>query len=158
MTPTQIEIPSRRYVIVAEDGGYKVYCEAFDMKAQRLQLIGVYEAMEEALRAVRIRGGDWDDLLAPFRSPALDEQSQVTHALLGLNSEAGEVAGEFQKALYQQRSPNRDLILKELADCLYYLIDMSRLMNTTLEDLFVLLYEKLSKRYPLGHYGDGPQK
>lgn len=81
---------------------------------------------------------DWDD--------------QVTHAVLGLNSEAGEVADIFQKARYSPRadvSPlvDRDKLIKEMGDVLFFLCRLADLYAIPMSRIMQANVLKLDKRY-----------
>ena len=69
---------------------------------------------------------------------------------LGIAGEAGEVADLIKKALYHGHDiPVKDL-KKELGDVLWYLTQIARVNNLSLEDIAIENIEKLKKRYPDG--------
>lgn len=74
---------------------------------------------------------------------------KLFHAVFGLTSEAGEVAGIFQK-VYQGHELNAEALNKELGDALWMLAEACEAVGTTLNEVAILNIEKLRKRYPDG--------
>jgi len=87
---------------------------------------------------------------------------RVQHTVLGLNQEAGEVAGKFKKALrdddnFITTSRRRD-IGYELGDVLWYVADLAGEIGYTLEEIATMNLNKLKdreRRGVLGGSGDG---
>lgn len=73
----------------------------------------------------------------------------VCHAVFGLTSEAGEVAGLFQK-WYQGHELDKDHLEKEIGDCLWMIAELCTAFGFTLEDVMQLNIDKLRARYPDG--------
>ena len=73
----------------------------------------------------------------------------LMHAVLGLNSEAGEVAGIFQKE-YQGHEKNTEHILKELGDCLWMIAEACTALNVDMEKVMQMNIDKLKARFPEG--------
>ena len=83
-------------------------------------------------------------------SIADDEQDQLRHAVFGLASEAGEVAGILQK-VYQGHDFDRDHFLKELGDCQWMIAEACDALHASLtDDVMKVNIEKLKARYPDG--------
>ena len=77
-----------------------------------------------------------------------DEQDQLRHAVFGLASEAGEVAGILQK-VYQGHDFDRDHLLKELGDCQFMIAEACDALHASLtDDVMKANIEKLKARYP----------
>lgn len=83
----------------------------------------------------------------------LSMSSLLDHAILGLNSEAGECAGLLQK-VYQGHKLNEDELVKELGDALWFLAEASTALGVSLEDVAQRNIDKLRKRYPDGFSAD----
>ena len=83
------------------------------------------------------------------RIPYNDKQEMINHAVFGLTSEAGEVAGIFQK-YYQGHEIVTDHVKKELGDCLWMLTELCTAMELDLEDVMQTNLDKLKARYPNG--------
>ena len=72
------------------------------------------------------------------------------NAALGLTGEAGEVADEVKKFLYQGREWDPEKIIEELGDVLWYVALMADLMDVPLDFVMEYNIDKLRKRYPDG--------
>ena len=77
--------------------------------------------------------------------------SQFTHMLLGIVSEAGELADAAKKAVGYGQYVDMDNVVEELGDLLFYLTGMAEYCGYTLEDLMEDNTDKLKKRYPNGY-------
>ena len=71
------------------------------------------------------------------------------HAVFGLTSEAGEVAGLFQKR-YQGHELDEEHLMKEIGDCLWMIAELCTAYGFSLEDVMQLNIDKLRARYPNG--------
>lgn len=69
---------------------------------------------------------------------------------LGLAGEAGEVAEKFKKIIRDKHgaidAEDKDLIIKELGDVLWYIAVIADCIGVVLEDVAAKNYEKLSSR------------
>lgn len=78
-----------------------------------------------------------------------DREKKLFHAIFGLNSEAGEVAGLFQKS-YQGHDIDIAHLKKELGDCLWMIAEACDALGTTMNEIAIGNIEKLRKRFPEG--------
>lgn len=69
---------------------------------------------------------------------------------MGLAGEAGETLDTIKKYFYHQRPLDRDHLLKELGDTLWYLAMLAKKFDFTLQEVAVANIAKLAKRYPAG--------
>lgn len=69
---------------------------------------------------------------------------------LGLTGEAGEVADILKKYIGHGHALDREKVVKELGDVLWYVAVLAHRMGWTLEDVALVNIEKLRKRYPDG--------
>lgn len=76
-----------------------------------------------------------------------DPGAMLNHAVFGLCSEAGEVAGIFQK-VYQGRDVDTEHVKKELGDCCWMIAEACTAMGFDLEDVMVTNIKKLEARFP----------
>lgn len=83
------------------------------------------------------------------QNPALSREEHTLHAALGLASEAGEVAGIFQK-VYQGHTVDRDAVIKEMGDVLWMLAELADAQGINLKHVAEANIRKLEKRYPDG--------
>ena len=84
-----------------------------------------------------------------FDPNAADRTDMTRHAVFGLTSEAGEVAGLFQK-VYQGHELDREHVKKELGDVMWMVAELCTAMDFELEDVMCTNIEKLKARYPDG--------
>lgn len=92
--------------------------------------------------------------LSPKLRPMLDEQSGENEspklqsfAVMGLNEEAGEVAGLACRECWKKIPMPRYKWLEELGDVLWYLTAATMAKGLTLEELWQYNVEKLEGRY-----------
>lgn len=76
-------------------------------------------------------------------------EDMICHAVFGLTSEAGEVAGIFQKR-YQGHTVSDEHLKKEIGDCLWMIAELCSAYGFGLEDVMQLNIDKLRARYPDG--------
>lgn len=69
---------------------------------------------------------------------------------LGLTGEAGEVADLIKKHVAHRHPLDKEKLLKELGDVLWYAAVLCRELNATLEDVMSQNINKLKQRYPEG--------
>ena len=83
-----------------------------------------------------------NDLNLPF-----DEEPELIHAVLGLESEIGEIQeAAFDSNLTEEQ--RRARILDESGDLLWYLALLFKQFNISFEEAFAANIAKLAKRYP----------
>lgn len=81
--------------------------------------------------------------------PYDQKQDMMMHAVLGLTSEAGEVAGIFQKK-YQGHTVDPEHLKEELGDCLWMIAEACTALGVNLQEVMQANIVKLKKRYPDG--------
>lgn len=89
------------------------------------------------------------DAMRTASIPAEDTGAMMTHAVFGMCSEAGEVAGIFQK-VYQGHDIEGDHLKKELGDVLWMVAEACTAAGFKMSDVMAANIEKLQKRYPEG--------
>lgn len=83
---------------------------------------------------------------------------KITHLLtfaLGASAEIGECVEIIKKCLLQGKPFDEQAkihAMKEAGDCLWYFAQFCIAMGVSFEDLMQMNYEKLSARYPEGHF------
>lgn len=77
----------------------------------------------------------------------------LTCAVIGLNEEAGEVAGLLKKQVFRGKEKGRDQWLSELGDVLWYLIATATFLNFTLDEIWQYNCDKLEARRKAGVKG-----
>lgn len=73
---------------------------------------------------------------------------------LGLAGEAGEVADTVKKAVFHQHGLDRDELIKELGDVLWYVAALCSKLDTPMSEVMERNIAKLKKRYPEGYSAD----
>ena len=76
--------------------------------------------------------------------------SKIENGILGLCGESGECADLYKKYLYQGHAFDREAMLAELGDVLWYCAELAAGLGITLEDVAWENVENLRKRYPDG--------
>lgn len=86
------------------------------------------------------------------RTMASRKQSDLNLAVagLGLTGEAGEVADLVKKTIGHGHALDRDKVLEELGDVLWYLAMMATLLDVDLATVAQANIDKLMRRYPDG--------
>lgn len=95
---------------------------------------------------------EYEEWTAKVWNHNLAWEDQVIHSMLGLNSEAGEVADLIKKAWYSPRLDvakivDRTALKKELGDVLYYLTRAAALYGISLQDVANCNRQKLEERH-----------
>ena len=89
------------------------------------------------------------DLMDHSRS---GEALDIIHAVLGLNSEAGELANAYIRSIGYNEILDRENVLEELGDILFFVTFLADLYGEDLCDIMVRNSKKLQKRYPSGKW------
>lgn len=80
-------------------------------------------------------------------NPGLANPDIIRHGVFGLTSEAGEVAGIFQKQL-QGHPFEVDHLVKELGDCLWMIAEIATAYGLDMGEIARQNISKLRERYP----------
>jgi NTP pyrophosphatase (non-canonical NTP hydrolase) len=93
---------------------------------------------------------EYQQLAQRTANTKLDWEKRLSAAGLGVCGEAGEVADHIKKYIAHGHKLDREKIIKEIGDVLWYLSEISTLLEENLSDVAYKNYEKLAKRYPEG--------
>lgn len=74
---------------------------------------------------------------------------------MGISGEAGEVTDYLKKVVFHDHNLNKEKVLEELGDVLWYVACTAEILGFNLEQIAEMNIEKLKKRYP---YGWDPEK
>lgn len=85
-----------------------------------------------------------------FLNPNLNEKDILINGVMGLCGESGEVIDIVKKHLAQGHELNKNKVIEELGDVLWYVAEIAYVLNVDLEDVFEENINKLSKRYSNG--------
>ncbi len=83
-------------------------------------------------------------------NPALTEKDVLMNALMGLCGESGEAIDLMKKHLYQGHALDRDKLIKELGDIVWYLAEAATGLKIDLSEVLQRNLDKLHARYPQG--------
>lgn len=92
--------------------------------------------------------------LAQRTANRIKKKDKVINGLMGLNGEAGEAIDIMKKHLFQGHDLDKEKIMDELGDVLWYIAETCSGLGVTMEDLAKQNIEKLVKRYPDGFDSD----
>lgn len=73
---------------------------------------------------------------------------------LGLAGEAGEVADTLKKVVFHRHALDRDELIKELGDVLWYVAALCSKLDVPMSEVMARNIDKLKKRYPAGYSSD----
>ena len=79
-----------------------------------------------------------------------NKTAQTLHAAIGIAGEAGELLGGIKKHIFYSKPLDKDNIVEECGDLLYYISEILTSIDMTLDDCMILNLSKLRKRYPNG--------
>lgn len=75
---------------------------------------------------------------------------KIENGCLGLAGEAGEVCDLLKKYFFQEHELDRDAVIYELGDVLWYIAETAAGLGVTLDDVARHNIDKLRRRYPEG--------
>jgi NTP pyrophosphatase (non-canonical NTP hydrolase) len=78
------------------------------------------------------------------------KEDLILNGVMGLCGEAGECIDIVKKNRFQGHGLDREKLLDEASDCLWYLAEIASGLGVALEDIARHNVEKLKKRYPNG--------
>ncbi len=87
---------------------------------------------------------------ALLTASSLDKDALVLNGVMGLNGEAGECIDIVKKHLFQGHDLDREKLIDELGDVLWYAAILAESIDTTLDDVMQHNVDKLMRRYPEG--------
>tara|TARA_Y100001951_G_C11204811_1_gene219299 strand:+ start:123 stop:461 length:339 start_codon:yes stop_codon:yes gene_type:complete len=98
--------------------------------------------VEEAWKKLGIEASYMDFTRRTAKYPSDKEKEYL---MIGLMNEAGEVGGAFKKEI-RDNINNKDLIVDEMGDVLWYLTRLCDVYNVKLSELMVINMDKLFQR------------
>jgi NTP pyrophosphatase (non-canonical NTP hydrolase) len=93
---------------------------------------------------------DYQRLAARTIRPGRPEHDLLANWALGLTGEAGEVAEHVKKHLFHATPLDREAVVKELGDVLWYVAALAGALDIPLGEVGARNIEKLRRRYPEG--------
>lgn len=92
-----------------------------------------------------------EELLDEFSIADID----LVHAAIGVSGEAGELVDALKKGAIYQNGYDRENIVEEIGDMLFYLRVIQDEFSITLDECREANIKKLLKRYPSGYKNEG---
>ena len=93
---------------------------------------------------------EYQKLASRTSNPNLTNQDLIENGVMGLCGEAGECIDIVKKAMFQGHVLDRDKLVDELGDTLWYAAQLATSLGVTLEAVAQHNVDKLMKRYPDG--------
>jgi NTP pyrophosphatase (non-canonical NTP hydrolase) len=93
---------------------------------------------------------DYELAVEATASKELDDEEILVNSALGLAGESGEIADFIKKYKFHGKPFDRDYVVKELGDILWYVTWMAQTINSSLEEVMLVNMAKLKARYPDG--------
>ena len=88
--------------------------------------------------------------LAQRTAGFINREDKITNGCLGLCGEAGECVDILKKHFYQGHPLDREHLIEELGDVLWYAAELAAGLNCSLDEVAEHNITKLRKRYPDG--------
>ena len=93
---------------------------------------------------------EYQKLAQRTSSKKISTIDKVLNGVMGLNGEAGECIDIFKKYFFQGHELDKEKLIDELGDVLWYIAETCTGIGITMEEVAVRNIEKLRKRYPHG--------
>lgn len=113
-------------------------------------VLRAFRAELVSMRQNRSASVDYEREVARTARIEPEDPAAWSCAGLGIAGEAGEVADLLKKTLHHGRPLDREALVKELGDVLWYLVFTARLAGFSLADVMAANVAKLRKRFPNG--------
>lgn len=98
---------------------------------------------QQYVEAVSVtESNDWDKI--QYR---LQSKLRILHALIGINTENGELQDQFKKHIFYGRELDIVNIVEEIGDLFWYIAILCDEIETPFEEIWQKNIEKLKKRY-----------
>lgn len=95
-------------------------------------------------------GNEYQKLAMRTLNPALTKKDMLVNGVMGLNGESGEVIDAVKKHMFQGHALDKDKIIKELGDVMWYVAEVCSSLDISLDEVLEKNIEKLQKRFKDG--------
>jgi NTP pyrophosphatase (non-canonical NTP hydrolase) len=129
-----------------------------DLNSDMTQVIDTNKYIEFVRQTTSPASSDFAQLLTRLTELEANNDADVPRLLtaaLGMSAEAGEFTEVVKKIILQGKPYNEENIFhmkRELGDQLWYIAQACMALDTTIEEILKMNYEKLSARYPEGTF------
>lgn len=110
--------------------------------------------MSERFERGRIKLNEFQNDSARTMQDDQPDAAMCANYAMGLAGECGEVVNLLKKALYHHHTLDRDALIDELGDVLWYVCAIATHHDIPLEDIACANIQKLEERYPDGFTHD----
>ena len=93
---------------------------------------------------------EYQKLAMTTLNPGLAKKDVLINGVMGLCGESGECIDIVKRHLAQGHELDREALIKELGDVVWYLAETAFALDVELEEVLMRNIEKLKKRYPEG--------
>ena len=93
---------------------------------------------------------DYQKIAYRTSNPDLTNRGLIENGVMGLCGEAGECIDIVKKAMFQGHKLDREKLIEELGDTLWYAAQLATGLDISLDDVAQHNVDKLMKRYPDG--------
>lgn len=93
---------------------------------------------------------DYQDWVVSKMDHSLNDRDALVKNGLGISGEAGEVTDLIKKNHFHGHKLDRQKLIEELGDVLWYITSTAQLIESDLNEIMHYNREKLDKRYPGG--------
>lgn len=97
-----------------------------------------------------ITPNDYQALAMRTMNDKLTKDHLLINSALGLAGETGEYVDHIKKHVHQGHILDRNHLINELGDILWYVAEAATVLDTTIEDIMMGNINKLKARYPQG--------
>ena len=80
----------------------------------------------------------------------LTKKDMLINGVMGMNGESGEVIDLVKKHLFHGHDLDKDKLVKELGDVLWYIAEVCTSLDLSIDEVMKKNIEKLTKRYQNG--------
>ena len=95
-------------------------------------------------------GNEYQRLAMTTLNPALSKRDVLINGVMGLCGESGEAIDIVKKHLHQGHELDKEKLIKELGDIVWYLAETAYALDVDLDEVLEKNIAKLKARYPEG--------
>ena len=92
----------------------------------------------------------YQELAMVTLNKSLSKKDMLINGVMGLNGESGEVIDLVKKHLFHYHDLDKEKIIKELGDVLWYIAEVCTSLDIDMSEVMEKNIDKLSKRYKDG--------
>ena len=97
-----------------------------------------------------MQGNEYQKLAMTTLNKELSDKDILINGAMGLCGESGECIDLVKKHLHQGHPLNKEKLIEELGDVMWYIAELAQYLGTDIETIMEGNIEKLAKRYPDG--------